>query len=110
VHSELEAVFSDFDLLVTPTVAVLPFEIGLSEPPEINGKPLTSWRAWFPFTYPMNLTGHPAATVPAGWTAAGLPVGLQITGRRFADRDVLAACHYLERTLPWAHRRPQLQE
>lgn len=106
LYASVEAIFEDFDLLVTPTVAVTAFEIGQNNPATVNGKPLRSWRHWMCFTFPFNLTGHPAATVPAGWTDDGLPVGLQIVGPRWADRRVLAACRYLETVRPWAHRRP----
>jgi len=109
-NRELHRLFAEFDLLVSPAVAVLPFDVRLTEPSAINGKALSSWRAWFPFTYPLNLTGHPAATVPIGWTSDNLPVGLQIVGPRFADREVLAACRRLELIRPWAHRRPDLNE
>lgn len=106
VHAAVEAVLADYDLIVTPTVAVPPFPVGQPGPDAIDGRPLQSWRHWFPFTYPFNLTGHPAISVPAGWTSEDLPVGIQIVGHRFADRDVLAAGRYLETARPWAHRRP----
>jgi len=106
LYAAVEAVFEEYDLLVTPTIAVTPFEIGQNGPPTVNGKPPRSWRHWMCFSFPFNLTGHPAASVPAGWTDDGLPVGLQIVGPRWADRQVLAACRYLETTRPWAHHRP----
>jgi Asp-tRNA(Asn)/Glu-tRNA(Gln) amidotransferase A subunit family amidase len=106
LYAAVEAIFDEYDLLVTPTVAVTPFEIGQSNPATVNGQPLRSWRHWLCFTFPFNLTGHPAATVPAGWTDDGLPVGVQVVGPRWADRQVLAACRYLEISRPWAHRRP----
>jgi aspartyl-tRNA(Asn)/glutamyl-tRNA(Gln) amidotransferase subunit A len=106
LYAAVEAIFDEYDLLVTPTVAVTPFEIGQNNPATVNGQPLRSWRHWMCFTFPFNLTGHPAATVPAGWTDGGLPVGVQIVGPRWADRQVLAACRYLESARPWAHRRP----
>jgi len=58
------------------------------------------------FTYPFNLTGQPAATVPAGFTADGLPVGLQIVGQRLQDAVVLRAAAALEGAAPWGHKRP----
>ena len=58
--------------------------------------------------YPFNLTGQPAATVPVGFTASGLPVGLQIVGRRHGDRTVLAASAAFEAAAPWADSKPRL--
>jgi aspartyl-tRNA(Asn)/glutamyl-tRNA(Gln) amidotransferase subunit A len=58
------------------------------------------------FTFPFNLTGQPAASVPCGFTKAGLPIGLQVVGRRFDDVSVLRACALFEAARPWAPRRP----
>ncbi|MEE8372765.1 MAG: amidase family protein, partial [Dehalococcoidia bacterium] len=57
-------------------------------------------------TCPFNLTGQPAASVPAGWTDDGLPVGLQIVGRRYDEVTVLRAAAAFEEACPWAGRRP----
>ena len=73
---------------------------------EIDGR--VSPLGWMPFTYPFNLTGLPAASIPVGFTAAGLPVGLQIVGRRNNDRTVLAASAALEAAAPWADQKPPL--
>ena len=78
--------FERYDLLLTPTLAVPPFKLGRSAPEEIAGA--TGTLDWLTFTYPFNLTGQPAASVPCGWTDNGLPVGLQIIGRRFDDVTV----------------------
>ena len=94
-----------FDLLITPTVAVAPFALDALPIREIAGSP-ASPLGWTPFTFPFNLTGQPAASVPAGFTASGLPVGLQIVGRRHADRTVLAAAAAWEAAAPWQARRP----
>ncbi|PYX61496.1 MAG: hypothetical protein DMG73_03375 [Acidobacteria bacterium] len=60
-------------------------------------------------TYPFNLTGLPAATVPCGFTSEGLPVGLQIVGPRFSDASVLRASAAFEQAKPWAGRRPEIR-
>jgi aspartyl-tRNA(Asn)/glutamyl-tRNA(Gln) amidotransferase subunit A len=101
------ALFEKYDLLVTPTLACPPFAIGLDNPTEIAGTPVGAY-AWIPFTFPFNLTGQPAASVPVGFTRDGLPIGLQIVGRRFADVDVLRASAAFERARPWAEARPPL--
>ena len=101
------AFFDKYDLLLTPTTACPPFAVGLDNPTEIAGRPAGAY-AWIPFTYPFNLTGQPAASVPAGFTANGLPVGLQIVGRRFADAAVLRASAAFERLRPWAQQRPPI--
>jgi aspartyl-tRNA(Asn)/glutamyl-tRNA(Gln) amidotransferase subunit A len=84
----------DFDLLVTPTLAVSAFDVG-QESPE-KGR----WTDWTPFTYPFNLTGQPAASIPCGFTKAGLPVGLHIVGPCFADAMVLRAALAFESVRP----------
>ena len=99
------ALFEKYDLLLTPTIAAPPFALGLDHPAEIGGKPADGY-AWIPFTYPFNLTGQPAASVPCGFTRDGLPIGLQIVGRRHADAAVLRASAAFERARPWAEKRP----
>jgi aspartyl-tRNA(Asn)/glutamyl-tRNA(Gln) amidotransferase subunit A len=92
-----------YDLLVTPTMPIAAFEAGVEVPP---GSPSPRWTSWTPFTYPFNLTQQPAASVPCGFTSAGLPVGLQVVGPRFADARVLTACRAFEEARPWQGRRP----
>jgi aspartyl-tRNA(Asn)/glutamyl-tRNA(Gln) amidotransferase subunit A len=68
---------TEYDLLLTPTVPIPAFEAGH----EVSaGSPHQGWTSWTPFTYPFNLTQQPAASVPWGFTSAGLPVGLQVVG------------------------------
>jgi aspartyl-tRNA(Asn)/glutamyl-tRNA(Gln) amidotransferase subunit A len=95
----------DYDLLLTPTLPCAAFDAGQDYPATIAGRPMT-YLGWTAFTYPFNLTGQPAATVPAGFTADGLPVGLQIVGRFHDDVTVLRAAKAFESARPWADRWP----
>ena len=104
---EIQPFFTRYDLLLTPTATVPPFELGSYGPKEIAGRQVSTLE-WMDFTYPFNMTGQPAASVPCGWTADGLPVGLQIVGRRFEDATVLKAARAFEQAAPWAYRRPPL--
>ena len=104
---EVRGFLERFDILLTPTVAVSPFAAGAVPPREIAGEAV-SVLGWMPYTYPFNLTGQPAASVPVGFDPAGLPVGLQVVGRRHADRMVLAAARAFEAACPWIERRPVL--
>src|SRR3989442_13920812 len=73
---------------------------------EIGGKHLDDYTQWFFLTYAISLTGLPVISVPCGFTTAGLPVGLQIVGRRRAETAVLRAAAAFEAAAPWADRRP----
>jgi aspartyl-tRNA(Asn)/glutamyl-tRNA(Gln) amidotransferase subunit A len=92
-----------YDLLVTPTEPIVAFAAG-TEVPEGSADP--RWPCWTPFTYPFNLSHQPAATVPCGFSAAGLPIGVQVVGARHADSLVLSACAAIEAALPWRDRWP----
>lgn len=95
----------NYDLLLTPTLAVPPFEVGIQGPDRIDGREVDPVY-WLSFTFPMNFTGQPAATVPAGQTKDGLPVGLQIIGRHLDDPLVLRASAAFEAAAPWKDRWP----
>lgn len=94
-----------FDVLLTPTMPIPPFKAGLDSPVTAAGVPAAGL-SWSPYTYPMNLTGQPACSVPAGLTRAGLPVGLQIVGPWRGDEAVLRAAAAFEAVRPWQHLRP----
>ena len=98
-----------YDLLLTPTAAVPPFDVGLRGPEMIAGQTVAPTK-WTALTFPFNFTGQPVATVPAGWTAAGLPVGLQIIGRHLDDERVLAAAAAYEAAAPWRDKWPPVVE
>ena len=94
-----------YDLLITPTLPLTAFAVGEEVPP---GSGMARWPEWTPFSYPFNITGQPAASVPCGFTEEGLPVGLQIVGPRYQDRRVLRAAAAFERAFPTTDRRPSL--
>jgi aspartyl-tRNA(Asn)/glutamyl-tRNA(Gln) amidotransferase subunit A len=98
--------FERFDVLVTPTISVPAFALGIVGPTEVGGRPVVHL-AWT-LAYPFNLTGQPAVTVPCGFSEGGLPVGLQIVGMRYADGAVLRAAAAFEAARPWAAHRPPL--
>ncbi|HET7874457.1 MAG TPA: amidase family protein, partial [Methylomirabilota bacterium] len=100
--------FEKYDLLLTPTVSVTAFPVGRLNPDSWPEHPWY-WIGWAGFSYPFNFTGQPAATVPCGFTPSGLPVGLQLVGRRFADLTVLQASAAFEQARPWAEKRPPVE-
>ena len=104
----LETLFDGFDLLLTPTMPTEAFAAGGPPPTQIDGHPIPLLGA-VAFTYPFNLSGHPAASVPAGFTASGLPVGLQIIGPRLRDERVMQAARAYEKIRPWNDRWPEVE-
>lgn len=106
-HDTMLACFKDFDVLATPTVATTAFELGTMFPAKIAGKSVSP-TGWMPYTFPFNLTGQPAITVPCGFSSDGLPIGLQLVGRKFDDLLVLQAARAFEIAAPWHDKRPSL--
>ena len=100
-----KALFEKYDVLLTPTVACPPLRVGELYASEIGGVKV-GHDAGSIFTFAFNLTGQPAASVPCGFTRAGLPIGLQVVGRRFDDATVLRVSAALEALHPWAAARP----
>ena len=104
IFASIQKVFESHDLIVTPTLACMPVDNSTDGntvgPTSINGEAVDPLIGWC-MTYLFNFTGHPAASVPAGLSPDGLPIGLQIIGRRHSDSDVLAASAAFERVRPW---------
>jgi aspartyl-tRNA(Asn)/glutamyl-tRNA(Gln) amidotransferase subunit A len=88
---------TSYDVLITPTLPISAFEVGRVSPKGINQ---SNWAAWTPFSYPFNLTQQPAATIPCGFTATGLPVGLQIVAAKYREDLVLRVARAYEMLNP----------
>ncbi len=105
VYNAIFPVFETHDVLLTPTVATTAFNLGMLFPAEINGKvaaPLT----WMPYTYIFNMTGHPAATIPSGFSREHLPFGFQIVGNRYDETTVFQVSRAFEKIAPWQNEKP----
>ena len=98
-YEGMRSFMEGYDLLLTPTLPITAFAAGDDQPGTVAGQE-TSYLSWTPFTFPFNLTGQPAATVPCG-LVDGLPVGLQIVGRWHDDATVLRAAAAFEEIAPW---------
>ncbi|MBV8361621.1 MAG: amidase [Deltaproteobacteria bacterium] len=104
----LRHIFEQFDLLFTPTLPSEAFAAGGPPPNEINGCKLNDPMEALVFTYPFNFSGHPAASVRAGFTDNGLPCGMQIIAERHRDDLVLQAAYAFEQAHPWNNSWPAI--
>ena len=102
---QMEDFFDTYDLLLTPTMPVPAFEIG-KRPTVIGGKEVDPQWGFIPFTYPINMTGQTASSVPCGFSSDGMPIGLHIIGPRRSEARVLQASAAFERARPWADKIP----
>lgn len=99
--------FSQYDLLLLPTMAVPSFPINQA-PDMIDGVPVEPFWGFAPFCFPFNLSGHPAASIPCGFTKKELPVGLQIVGGMGNEKAIFKASAAFENARPWNHHRPEI--
>ena len=100
--------FAGVDVLACPVSQVAPFDVTLDWVHEINGQPQQTYLDWMASAYLISMTGLPAISVPAGFTPGGLPVGLQLVGRRRGDWDLLAVAHAFEAATGHAAITPDL--
>jgi len=108
LNNVLWELFETVDLLVTPSTPTVPFSAKGPPPADIEGQAIPLLGA-VAFTYPFNLSGHPAASLPAGFTSKGLPVGIQLIGSHHREDLILQMAYAYENARPWLNRRPQLQ-
>jgi amidase len=106
LDARVAAFFTDYEFLALPVVQVLPFAIETEWVREIDGVAQETYIDWMATCYSVSCMGLPAISVPAGFSPEGLPVGLQIVGRRGEDRAVLALARAFERATGYARRRP----
>jgi len=109
-YEQASRVFEKYALILTPTLATAAFEagdMGPLGPEKVNGHDGTP-SSWVCFTYPFNFTGQPAASIPCGFNSEGLPVGLQIVGRRLDEALVLRAAAAFEKAHPWREKKPPI--
>nr|WP_246391932.1 amidase [Halosimplex pelagicum] len=107
-YDGIQDALTGYDVLVTPTLTVPPYSKHLTDgyPTEIGGQSVMGVPTDVMLTWVFNMTGHPVASVPAGFTDDGLPIGLQIVGQRFAEADILSVAAALERVRPWTDQYP----
>ena len=101
-------IFAHIDAIVTPTVAVTAFAAGELGVDEIDGIAVDRQLGWSPFSWPINLTGLPAATIPCGFDADGLPIGLQIIAPWLDEGLIVRIAAAFERARPWSQFRPRM--
>jgi aspartyl-tRNA(Asn)/glutamyl-tRNA(Gln) amidotransferase subunit A len=107
IYEEICRHFKSYDILITPTLTCTAFKIGTDWAHEIDGKDVSNQPlAWQPHTPPFNLSGHPAASIPCGWSNDGLPIGMQIVGKRLDDMTVLQVSQAFEEIAPWQDKKP----
>ncbi len=109
IFRSVEALLADVDVVITPTVSTptLPVDQQADGPLIVDGVDRGPLRqSWYPYTILFNASGHPAMSVPAGFSAQGLPIGLQIFGRWHSEDRLLAVAAALEAMKPWAHHWP----
>jgi aspartyl-tRNA(Asn)/glutamyl-tRNA(Gln) amidotransferase subunit A len=102
---QMETFFDEFDLLLTPTMAVPAFPIG-QRPAVIGGKEVNPFWGYLPYTFPINMSGQTASSVPCGFSSDGMPIGLHLVGPRGAEAKVLRASAAFEQARPWIQHRP----
>jgi len=111
IFRQIQGWFERFDIVAMPTLArtALPIDHDFFAPITIdNALSDTVRKAWYPYTHPFNLSGNPAVTLPCGWDAEGLPVGLQLVGPHLGDTALLHAAALFEAAQPWSARRPEV--
>ncbi|MHA2005919.1 MAG: amidase [Promethearchaeota archaeon] len=112
VYDTMYQYFKDFDILITPTIPCTAFKPEWSESgtifPKVGNRSLNI-TTWMTFTFPFNMCGIPAASIPSGWDSSGLPIGMQIIGPRYDEKTILQVSKAFEEIAPWQEKRPKFE-
>jgi amidase len=106
LYQALRKLFERYDYLIAPTAQVFPFDAELTWPRSVAGTAMDSYHRWMEIVTPFTLAGLPVVSMPVGFNAEGLPMGMQIAGPARADRSVLAIARAYESVTHWTRRRP----
>jgi amidase len=109
IWDNMRKFYERYDFLLLPTTPIPPFKAETRFPTEIAGKPMENYLDWGMLTYAITMTGHPAISVPCGWTANGLPVGLQIVGPHQGEAELFQVAAAYEQAAPWQGKRPVVE-
>jgi aspartyl-tRNA(Asn)/glutamyl-tRNA(Gln) amidotransferase subunit A len=107
LRDEVDQALGGVDVLIAPTVPIAATEVGVREV-DVNGRREAVRPSLIRYTRPFNASGHPAASVPCGFTADGLPIGMQVIGRSFDEATVLRVADAYQRVTDWHTCRPRL--
>ena len=105
-YADARQFFSRFEYFVLPVTQVMPFDVNIAYPTTVAGTPMTTYIDWMRSCWYITFMANPAISVPAGFSPAGLPVGLQIVGRHRADWSVLQLAHAFEQATGHGKKRP----
>jgi amidase len=105
-YEAMRRLFERFDILVLPTAQVFPFPIDEAWPREIAGRTMDTYHRWMQVVIPFTMANSPAMSVPVGFNAAGLPMGMQLAGPSGEEMRVLRIAHAYDKATDWVRRRP----
>ena len=110
LYRRFQKFLEKYEFLILPVSQVLPFDVNLHFPTQIDGSAMENYIDWMRSAYYISIVGNPAMSVPCAFSASGLPIGLQIVGRRLADFSVLQLGYAFEQATKIGWKRPQIAE
>jgi amidase len=105
-YQTVRTLFDRYDFLALPSAQVFPFDASVHWPQQVGGRRMDTYHRWMKVVIAGSLSGCPAISVPVGFNAAALPMGMQLIGRRHADLAVLQLAYAYERATQWVQKRP----